>query len=214
MSRITDVEFTLTPDELKQMLGSVQNSSRVSKYRANRHHPGALRMRFSTLLSPEGRLAMEQALGDTKKLILQKLASQGERIVHQVSYTDEVNLKNFKQESLSDNDKNTSKSQTGLSEIFERLGTPKMTEDITDEDAPPKDQQVRSLDGMKMQNSMEIVEIIDYERKNSNTGPDDAAIEEIAKRNSVEKCKVWIEAHTDRGINNENNNENHDQIGD
>ena len=65
-----------------------------------------------------------------------------------------------------------------------------MSYDLTEANVEPSVTSKRSLDGTKVENALEIVEIVHHD---DFTLLDDDAINQIAQKNSVEKCLVWME---------------------
>ena len=87
-----------------------------------------------------------------------------------------------------------------FSELYERRGSTRMPEDITDEDYSDDAGPLRQVLGGagKLPNAMEIVEFVNYDDPVSRRQDDDA-IDELARINSVEKCEVWMQATTWEG---------------
>lgn len=90
-----------------------------------------------------------------------------------------------------------SEKRISFSELYQRHGSSRMQQDITDEDYSDDTGSRQALGGGKLANAMEIIEFVDRENPSAGDFRDDDVIEELARINSVEKCEVWMQATCD-----------------
>ena len=194
MSKLEESAFELTIKEMKQI--------RYLEMLKKRKTQG--KKRFSDKLSMEAQLAMLMALDDIenesekagkedKTVIIQPKAkphggSKLETISEQPSDTTS---------DTSDSRSHSGSGKKSFAELYEENGTRRMKNDITDEEFKPEKLLKRALDPHgKLESAMEIVETVKYDMDEVSSDDDNEFIEQIAKQNSVDKCKVWITANS------------------
>lgn len=164
----------------RRLLRSSQDHTRVRK--------------FTDFLSPEAQEAMKQAVEDTA--ILRQTRSA-----------------HAPKNSSPKRDRSKKKKPPPVprvpsyGELLDRNSTPRMNGDITDIDNEKSaqtemNQRKRAIGGGKMDNALEMVEIVNADAPEEETpgthkfmDSDDFFIDQIAHKNSVEKCKVWMEVN-------------------
>ena len=188
-SKLKDnMEFSLTEDEMKKI-------NYLGKLERRKHRGRSVKdlkvNKFSDQLSLEAQIAMQLAMKDTQAM---KKQDGGETDAGVSSPSKSRNGNNHvkfadEQQTPARPDTQCSK-HSSFSETFEKRGSVRMSCDLTDDKFDPSSVSKRSLDGMKVENALEIVEIVNHDERHF---VDDDVIEQIAQRNSVEKCLVWME---------------------
>lgn len=140
-------------------------------------------VRFSEGLSPEGRLAMEQAA----RREIESAKSTGRVRICTSSAKRDKN----KQVKKDQNEKRTK--SINFHESYDRSTNGRLDGDITDKNYSEMNLKKRAIGG-KVENALETIEIMTYGEDNAKQNTDET---EIKKRHSVEKCLVWMEVHND-----------------
>ncbi|XP_046564978.1 uncharacterized protein LOC124273720 [Haliotis rubra] len=138
--------------------------------------------RVSEGLSPEGKIAMEQAKAEVE------LPRRGELSHHNDSDTTDSQSSNQKK-------RGKVKKQISFVDAYESSSVSRLSGDLLDESSCDRNQRRRALGGGNVCVAMETVEIVSYGETPIDSEADDIAIEETAKLNSVEKCLVWMGVH-------------------
>ncbi|XP_048240757.1 uncharacterized protein LOC125374058 [Haliotis rufescens] len=144
--------------------------------------------RVSEGLSPEGKMAMEQAKTELE------LSRKDGRIKNGAlnrTITDSQNSNHKKRGKV--------KKQISFVDAYESSSASRLSGDLLDESSGDRTQRRRALGGGNVCVAMETVEIVSYGETPSDSEADDIAIEETAKLNSVEKCLVWMGVHSQEG---------------
>lgn len=158
--------------------------------------------KWSELLSPEARIAMQLALEDTKAMkeagneedpVTKTNSNNNNKLSSQrVAFVENTASQDVDQPAASEPAENPGSREPSYTELYERSGSSRMRRDVTDESYSEESELKRALGGGKVESAMEIVEIVNHDAVDDSL--DDKAIEELAKINSVDKCAVWIEA--------------------
>ena len=177
--------FDLSREELREIrqLRRQTTSSNLLLHTSKEH--------FSSLLSPEAQLAIQQ-VSDDQVLNSEEADTASPSASPDLPEIKVIQAWNEPDQSVPD----TLDQIRTYSAIYDRKGPTRLPNDITEvgEDIIPPHSATRySLDGTKLSNAMEMVEIVNRD-KMPTKGHDDDVIEMMAKRNSVEKCLVWMEA--------------------
>ncbi|XP_067660613.1 uncharacterized protein [Haliotis asinina] len=138
--------------------------------------------RVSEGLSPEGKIAMEQAKAEVELSGRSELSHRNDTCTTA---------------SQSSNQEKRGKvtKQISFVDAYERSSASRLSGDLLDEGSRGRNQTRRALGGGNVCVAMETVEIVCYGETPTDSEADDIAIEEMAKLNSVEKCLVWMGAH-------------------
>ena len=196
MSKLEESAFELSTKEMKQI-----RYLEMLKKRKSDNKQG--KKRFSDKLSMEAQLAMILALDDIENES-EKAEKETTAFVKPKVKLNKMNkLETISEQSCetkSDSSDSRSKNSSGkksYAELYEKNGTRRMKNDITDEDFKPEELQKRALDPHgKVESAMEIVETVKYGVEDSFSDDDNEFINQIAQKNSVDKCKVWITANS------------------
>ncbi|KAK3584490.1 hypothetical protein CHS0354_006020 [Potamilus streckersoni] len=142
------------------------------------------RVKFSLGLSPEGRMAMQQAMEDDSGT--RKSAKSGKSRNSRMSEADDKSKgKDMNKEKRSE--KSAVKKHLTFSDSFKRSSV-RLEGDITDANYSEIKLKKRGIGG-KPETALETIEIVNHDDKER----DVLAIEATAKLNSIEKCEVWME---------------------
>ncbi|KAK6172767.1 hypothetical protein SNE40_016362 [Patella caerulea] len=144
------------------------------------------KVKFSEGLSPEGKLAMEMALEETKE--------SKRKVVFSLPEKAKAAEPSEKLSQLDLDPQQNVTRQKSFSDAYEKSSSFRLEDDITSENYSSRiNKPKRALGGGRLYNAMETVEIVKHGEPPSDTKDADDAMEETAKRNSVEKCLVWME---------------------
>lgn len=183
---LKDPEFSLTADEMQKIeyLGKLER--RKNRGRSMRDFK---RNTFSDKMSLEAQIAMQLAFRDTQVMKTKGNNGREDETGSRSPIRAKHNHVTFADEPPMRPDTTCSK-YSSFSEAFEKMASVRMRYDLTDDNFEPLAVHKRALDGMKVQNTLEMVEIVNAEEPHC---PDDEVINQIAQRNAVEKCLVWME---------------------
>lgn len=138
-------------------------------------------VKFSEVLSPEGRLAMEQ----TAKRESESANSSG-----RVKVATNVAKRDKNKKVKKDRDDQRTKT-INFKDTYERSTSGRLDGDITEAMSGELDFKKCLTDG-EIENSIENIKTLEEEGSRHNTAQADTS-----KRHSVEKCLVWMEVHND-----------------
>ncbi len=175
MSKLEESAFGLSQEELEQI--------RYLEVLKKRKHTSAGKPRISDTMSTEAKIAMQLAQDDMKPRIQ---TEKKQEVSENIKYSQIKKDRKDRLASLYHRD-------NGFTEGYDRRGSARLKGDILDKDYDPLRDKIRGLGGTKWESAMEITEIVNHDDEDGDSMFDDRAIEEIAQRNSVEKCEVWME---------------------
>ncbi|KAL3880100.1 hypothetical protein ACJMK2_032369 [Sinanodonta woodiana] len=142
------------------------------------------RVKFSLGLSPEGRMAMQQAMEDGPGS--RRSAKSGKSRSGRMSEADDKS-KGKENNKEKRSEKSAVKKHLTFSDSFKKSSV-RLEGDITDANYSELKMKKRGIGG-KPETALETIEIVNHEDKDQ----DVLAIEATAKLNSIEKCEVWME---------------------
>ncbi|XP_013411595.1 uncharacterized protein LOC106174541 [Lingula anatina] len=196
-------------------LPSIHHSTRHTGNRARTTRP---ERKFTHFLSPEAQLAMAQAEEDT--VSIRQTSSAHVRSTSPPKRHHEHHKKR----------KHLNKRHTSFTELFERTSS-RLDGDITQRPHTHQHQrehhghhsnhgftQRRALGDQKLDNAMELVEHVNRDEPFAHRHPfeelldeDDKIIEEIARRNALDKCHVWMQSqeHFHENPNGQHDDDDH-----
>ncbi len=189
MSNLQESDFGLSHAELQEI--------RIMDVlcRRNENRKQTKGQRFSDSLSLEARVAMQLALEDTQAMaeVIADTKLRGELL--EPSFLPNSEQRGAaSREGMSSSGHSKASSDVSFTELYERTGSARMRQDITDDRYDVSQERKRPLTGgHKLASAMEIVEIVNGEDPGP-TSLDEEAILELARTNSVDKCHVWMEA--------------------
>ncbi|KAK2171745.1 hypothetical protein NP493_1029g01024 [Ridgeia piscesae] len=204
MSRLGNSAFTLSPGESEQI-------SLVGKRHARRRCQSG--HKISDRMSIEAQLAMQMAMDDmhAKPCDVSQQTSSVLLPTADDDVVDDNDLESGVDYSSSESSIQSNMvlesgygSQRALAErnhftsLYGNLARARMPRDITDSAYLPDREPRRPLDRtLKLENTLDIIETVKCDETNATSRIDDIAIEELAKINSVDKCRIWMEATKD-----------------
>ena len=205
MSRLDDAAFTLSPEELQQIVI-------LGNHHARRRQTGS---KISDRMSVEAQLAMQMVVEDMRA----ETNDKSQQTCPALLSTDDDDADNDDMEFGVDYSSSESSllSNTTSGNVYEcqrplatdrsrftslysrgNLARARMPRDITDTAYQPDREFRRPLDRtLKLENALEIIETVNREEASASSRIDDIAIEELARNNSVDKCLIWMEATKD-----------------
>ncbi|KAI0230144.1 hypothetical protein LSAT2_019468 [Lamellibrachia satsuma] len=201
MSRLHDAAFTLSPEELQQIVI-------LGKHHARRCQTGS---KISDRMSVEAQLAMQMVVEDMRA----ETNDKSQQTCPALLSTDDDDADNYDVDYSSSESSLLSNTTSGnvyecqrplatdrsrFTSLYSRgnLARARMPRDITDIAYQPDREFRRPLNRtLKLENALEIIETVNREEASASSRIDDIAIEELARNNSVDKCLIWMEATKD-----------------
>ena len=200
MSKLEESAFGLSGHELQQ-IRYLETLKRRKKQQDGK--------RFSDGLSVEAQIAMQQALEDSQSPEDEGPSKSKDTRAGQNPERARGNKAALKNGAVKDGGVKTHAAASELgadkcaqsvsfADLFEQKTSRRMSDDITVGGRSSESGSRHALGGGKLPNAMEIIEFVNHDEPAAEE--DDAAIEELARINSTEKCQVWMEAteHRDR----------------